>query len=221
MEVGEVGSLLLLALLPDLLGSAYQRVVAVTPSKRSLLPSAVAEAAVSIRRRPLTIVPGNRMFVAMLRSSVQIRVMPIVYEFVADVLMGRASGTYPLSDVDSVLSAAVADPRRPGELRGALLDVRGSDVVGKRTMHELRDTAFLIAAMSRSFGRRVALLTGNDLQYGVMRMLSAWAETSGAEVAVFRDQAEAFAWVTRDARSLASGPPSYPSPAPPARRTRE
>ncbi|HEX8849616.1 MAG TPA: hypothetical protein VF761_08800 [Gemmatimonadaceae bacterium] len=133
--------------------------------------------------------------------------MPIVYEFVGDLLIGRAIGTYPLSDVDSALTAAISDPKRPRELRGALLDVRASEVVGKRTTPELRGTALLIAALSQSFGRRVALLTGSDLQYGVMRMISAWAEGSGIDVAVFREQAEAFAWVSRQPRSITARPP--------------
>ena len=122
--------------------------------------------------------------------------MPIHYHFVDDVLVGRAIGTYPLGHLGEVLRAAVTDPDRP-ELRGALLDVRASAVVSLRTTQQLRDSALLIASMSRWFGRRVALLAESDVQFGVMRMVSAWAENAGTEVAVFRNEAEAFDWVSR------------------------
>ncbi|NUO64254.1 MAG: hypothetical protein HOQ30_13350 [Gemmatimonadaceae bacterium] len=122
--------------------------------------------------------------------------MPIVFEFVGDILHLRAIGAYPLAELEATLHAALALPDRP-RLRGALFDVRESAVVGTRTTPQVRATAEVVASVAHQFDARVALLATSDLAYGVMRMLAAWADSTMLDVAVFRDEVEARSWVSR------------------------
>lgn len=108
----------------------------------------------------------------------------------------RAVGAYPLSELEDTVRAALASPHRPA-LRGAVFDARESAVIESRTTAEVRDAAALIAGLSEEFGRRVALIGQTDVQYGLMRVLAAWADDATFEVDVFRDPAEAFTWAER------------------------
>ena len=122
--------------------------------------------------------------------------MPVTYEFVAEILVIRASGTYPAGDVALTFGKALADPVRPA-IRGFLYDARRSEVVVKRSTPDVRAAVAYFREIGPKVGNRMALLAANDAGYGVMRMVAGWADSAGIDTAVFRNEADALAWASR------------------------
>ncbi len=91
------------------------------------------------------------------------------------------------------VSDLVDDPRiRPG--LGRLHDFRAVKV--DFNQDTVRQMAAVIDANDDKLGRRrVALLVGGDVDFGVMRMLASMSDPQGSDMRVFRDGVAALAWV--------------------------
>ena len=126
-------------------------------------------------------------------DTAQLSAMPVVYEFIGDVLEVRASGTYPAGEVERVFGAAIADPTRPA-LRALLYDARESAVIATRSTQDVQQAVDFFRRLGPHIGKRLALLAATDAVYGVMRMVAGWAAAADIEAVVFRDRAEALAW---------------------------
>jgi len=99
------------------------------------------------------------------------------------------------------LTAVFADPGLASRLC-LLVDARGG--LGSLTMAEARTLAEAHARLSNGRVRRTALLTSSGAQYGVGRMMRAYAECRGPEIEVFTDEARA---LLRVAEGLFGEPP--------------
>lgn len=106
----------------------------------------------------------------------------------------------PEAGPQDILEAALSFMGAPTRL--ALWDLRSS-TLNKATTEELRQATaeFLSLARTQSRGGRAALVVGNDVTYGLMRMLVTHAELEGyaAKLRVFRDVVVARAWLVDDA----------------------
>jgi hypothetical protein len=121
--------------------------------------------------------------------------MPVAYDFTNGVLRLTMEGASSPADVVAAMQAAIADDARP-ELRGLLLDARGSTTAAKRSSAEIRLIAEEVARRADDFGGRLALLANSDVVYGLMRMGEVWVQAEGrVRSRVFRDEAEALAWL--------------------------
>ena len=91
------------------------------------------------------------------------------------------------------LSVLVAHPDFRSNMN-RLYDFRSATI--ELTTTGLRSIKSEIQDLDEAHGdRRVAFLVHRDLAYGMMRMFTAIAENLRAEMGVFRDEAEAKAWI--------------------------
>lgn len=120
--------------------------------------------------------------------------MPVAYEFDDRVIVLRMVGKYAASDIRKTILDALADVRLP---KGAVLlfDLRESTSLRDRTADEVREMARFLAAHGPRFGNRLAMVTGDDLAFGLMRLGSATANSGGVDAEVFRDMGAARRWL--------------------------
>lgn len=116
------------------------------------------------------------------------------YEFDGRLFVLNLSGTYTMADILDVCDKAFADPAFP-ENALALMDVRDSESLKERSPADLRFMAERLARMSDRFGGKLAMATGNQLYYGMMRMAEVFSETSGMLARAFITKEEAVAWL--------------------------
>ena len=103
-------------------------------------------------------------------------------------------GSYTMDDLLEACHQAIADPAFPEDAL-ALMDVRTSTSLKDRSAADLRYMAQQLAQLSANFGARLAIATGNQLYYGMMRMAEVFSETSGMSVRAFITFEEAKAWL--------------------------
>ena len=122
-------------------------------------------------------------------------VLPVRYEI--DVERGLSvvvcDGTVDGAEIAAVSQALLGDPGYARVTR-QLADLRGCTAVDVPS-NELRDLARHVAASDRREGVRLALVAPRDAVFGMARLYAAHREPSGMEVRVFREMAEAEAWL--------------------------
>ena len=108
-------------------------------------------------------------------------------------------GEYEASYALVVIDEAVGTSGPP--LRGLLLDLTESNSFRSRSAHGLRTVAQFLASRQERFSRRLALVGGTDLAYGLLRMGIVYVSDQGIHGEVFRDRDRALAWL----RAASSG----------------
>lgn len=107
----------------------------------------------------------------------------------------RAEGVLTVRTVEALAREVFAlDAFVPG--MGTLWDLRAADVSNTTSadLRHLRQTRMELAA--RRGPGRVALLAGDDLTFGISRMIEASTGAPGIQIMVFRDEEEAVEWVS-------------------------
>jgi hypothetical protein len=126
--------------------------------------------------------------------------MPYTWRFYGDVHRSEASGVFTAAEAMTFLQEAAAAERARGVTAHRLADLRA-----------VTDIAIDYSAMREIVARRAetrtktALLTRNDMQYGMVRMFQALIEDSGLDVKIFSDEAAALAWLA-DEKSSCTAP---------------
>ena len=137
--------------------------------------------------------------------------MPVTYEFDGSIVAMRLTGSYETADVRAALRGALDDPRCL-HAAGMLFDVRGSRSIARRTAAEVRTMARFVATHAERFGRRLALLADTDAAFGLMRLGAVAVEEQGVETSVFRDAAQAEAWLVAGRAPRGVSPPGAEAP---------
>lgn len=123
--------------------------------------------------------------------------MPIAWEFDADrrVVVVRAEGVVRDADLLDLARQLAADPQVRSGVH-ELVDLRDADVAAV-TSEALREMADTFAAHDAGpTGARIAIVASRDAAYGLSRMYQAYrGDRIPAELSVFRDMAEARAWL--------------------------
>jgi hypothetical protein len=114
-----------------------------------------------------------------------------------DIAIVRASGRYEVAELRAALEAAVAPFGATGA-SGLLFDLSESQSLGDRPTEDVRGMAYFIASHGDRFGRRLAMVTGSEVAYGLMRLGATVAESQGISARVFRDRESAMAWLDLD-----------------------
>lgn len=83
-------------------------------------------------------------------------------------------------------------------MRAALLDVRASAFTP--SLQEGQALSDRLRLARASFDGPIAIVAARDLAFAASRVIASYADASGASVAVFRDEAEALAWLDAEAR---------------------
>ena len=125
--------------------------------------------------------------------------MPVHARRAGDVAVVEASGRYEVAELRAAIEAAVALFDDAGAA-GMLFDLRQSDALGDRPTDQVRAMAIFVASKAKWFAARLAMVTGSDVAYGLMRLGAVVAESQGVTARVFRDAATAQAWLTSDLR---------------------
>jgi hypothetical protein len=120
--------------------------------------------------------------------------MPVTYGFDDTIVVMRAEGAYTLADLKAATLGALDDSARP-EGSVLMFDVRASEALAERTADEVRDMAEFLQRHGDRFARRLAIVAGSDLGYGLMRLGAAHTEQGGITSEVFRDYDAAKRWL--------------------------
>lgn len=105
---------------------------------------------------------------------------------------GRAAGAITLAEMKAAGARLAGDPKFAGsrvlwDLRTATFSPSASEI---QELAEFVKRGSALRAPSRS-----AFVVAGDLEFGLVRVFGAYREERGVEVAVFRDLAEAAAWL--------------------------
>ncbi len=103
------------------------------------------------------------------------------------------TGPITLTEIkEDLAQLAAATSRQPGMPR--LIDLRGA--TSHLTKEETAQLADLVKSSPRAVSKtRRALLVGSDLSFGMYRMFESFAAGGAVDYRVFRDEAEARAWL--------------------------
>jgi hypothetical protein len=124
--------------------------------------------------------------------------MTVQHRRAGDIAVVEASGRYDVAELRTAIEAALA-PFGAAGAAGLLFDLTQSDALGDRPTDEVRAMAIFIASKAARFAARLAMVTGSDVAYGLMRLGGVVAESQGVTARVFRDPAAALAWLTAGA----------------------
>lgn len=123
--------------------------------------------------------------------------MPIAWKIDPDhkVVLVRAEGAVGDADLLDLARRLAADPRVRSGVH-ELVDVRDADLSAVSS-EALREMAATFAAHDTGpTGARIAVVAWRDAAYGLSRMYQAYrGDEIPAELSVFRDMAEARAWL--------------------------
>jgi hypothetical protein len=120
--------------------------------------------------------------------------MPVTHSYDGRIIVVKMDGEYSTNELKAGILAALDDPKCPKDAV-FLFDMRASDAIQGRTPAEVQDMAEFLASQRERYARRVAMVTGSDVAYGLMRIGSVYAEHGGVMPEVFRDFEEAKKWL--------------------------
>ncbi len=103
-----------------------------------------------------------------------------------------AEGRYTIGEIKAAIEAATIDAP-VGRDCCLLMDIRRSEALP--SADDLRDFAQFLGDLPTDVVSRSAWLVSADVQFGLARMLSVYAEEKGITIQVFRDLDRARAWL--------------------------
>lgn len=121
--------------------------------------------------------------------------MTIAHGRADEIAIVTASGHYDVAELRAGLDAGV-DAFGAGGAAGLLFDLSASEALGTRPTEDVRAMAYFIASRGDRFGRRLAMVTGSEVAYGLMRLGATIAESQGLAARVFRRYDAAMSWLT-------------------------
>ena len=125
--------------------------------------------------------------------------MPITYDIDTErrLALTKVSGEFTADDIREAISGAVADPRfEPG------FDILSdhTEITRAISPQQVRQMVAHLSTLSRPLGQsRMAVVANQPASYGMIRMLSVYAEEVPLEIGVFATRAEALDWLGRPA----------------------
>lgn len=120
--------------------------------------------------------------------------MPVEWDVADSILSLRMTGEYEVREIRSALLAALDDPRAV-DLKGLLFDVSGSESLKERYAADVIDVGNFLASHQHRYNNHIALVAGSDFRYGMMRLGSSALQTHAVVNRVFRNDADARAWL--------------------------
>jgi hypothetical protein len=125
--------------------------------------------------------------------------MPVSHTLESGILVITAQGSYAPEEVVGAFIQGLEDPRCPRPV-GLLYDPSGSVDLKDRTPQQIRQVAMFLKPHAERIGRRIAVVVGNDVQFGLSRLGAVFAEDVGVEAQIFHSQADAKEWLSRGPR---------------------
>jgi hypothetical protein len=120
--------------------------------------------------------------------------MPVQYSFESTIILIEAIGEYSKDDLRTVILNSMNDPLHKDNF-SLLIDLTQSLSIYKRSSEEINEMASFVSSLAEHFNKRIALVSPQDLPYGMMRMSTAGSGEIGITSGVFRTLAEARKWL--------------------------
>jgi hypothetical protein len=131
--------------------------------------------------------------------------MPIVYELDpnAALIRTRCIGAVSVEDVLSHFDTLEADPRATGARLDVLLDL--TELTTLPESGQLREAASRIGRVEKLAFAAIAIVTASEALFGMLRMFEVFSERFFSATRVFRERAEADAWLLEKRTERALG----------------
>jgi hypothetical protein len=123
--------------------------------------------------------------------------MELAFAFASGIFTVRLGGRYAVEEGQVALRAVLPDPNA-ARVRGTVIDLRESADFPKRSRAELESVGRYVATLREELGGRMAIVVGDEVGYGLSRVLAAWAGVNGLPVRSFYDEGGAIAWLRND-----------------------
>lgn len=121
--------------------------------------------------------------------------MGISYQIEDRILIVTLAGHYALAEVTETTQAILTDSAyQPGLL--VMVDARLSEVLP--ATNEIPRRMKMIQELSAFFSPRYAVVVSRKVQYGIVRMLAAWAAPDTMEIRAFYRPEDARQWLLAD-----------------------
>ncbi|HEY6809271.1 MAG TPA: hypothetical protein VI160_10845 [Gemmatimonadales bacterium] len=120
--------------------------------------------------------------------------MPVSHAFDGRIVVIKMDGDYTTAELKAGVLAALDDATCPADAV-LMFDMRTSAAIKGRTPAEVQDMANFLATQGPRFSKRLAMVTGTDVAFGLMRLGSVYAERGGLFSEVFREIEEAKKWL--------------------------
>lgn len=121
--------------------------------------------------------------------------MGISYKIDGHTLYVTFEGSTDTADILGTLESAFADAALPDECM-LLVDASGSTSLQKRSSGSIQMLAEYVSRWADRVRGKLAVVVGKPVQYGLMRMASAYASSSGLDIRPFETVDEALEWLT-------------------------
>lgn len=119
--------------------------------------------------------------------------MPVLADYTAELITLRLIGEYSVEELREAFYAALPTPDAVSG--GLLIDVTQSVSIRTRPSGDVRGMSRWWAARRQIFHGRLAMVADGTVEFGMTRLAELEADSYGLTVAVFRDVAEARAWI--------------------------
>lgn len=110
----------------------------------------------------------------------------------------KLTGATAFQDFAAAVAAA-GTALAQGPAHGVMIDLRASKYAPSQG--EAQRLGEQVASLRQAFRGPVALLAGSMLQFGVCRMIAAFAESAAVPAAAFQNETEALAWIADAGRT--------------------
>lgn len=120
--------------------------------------------------------------------------MAVTYVIEGDLLTLTLEGEYAPEDVIERFLSAMSGPKCPDPVT-LLVDVSASASLATRPTDQIRLVAERLGEFKNRIGGRCAVVAASDVNFGLSRLGAVYSEGVGVHVEVFRDRAQALAWL--------------------------
>ena len=120
--------------------------------------------------------------------------MPVTSHYDNNIIVIEMSGEYSQNEARELISGTFADTLLPKDAV-LMIDLTKSVSIIQRSSGDIIALAEYINTFKELFHNRLALVTPDNLKYGLMRMTAVRGERSGIEIKIFREYSQARDWL--------------------------
>ena len=120
--------------------------------------------------------------------------MPVVHRFDSNIVVIELIDEYSIKEFRATVIKSFEDPHCP-QNPVLLIDLSKSRSIQTRSSASINSMASFIASYAKRFNNRFAIVTPDDLTFGLMRMSSIQADSFGIDLHILRTFDEARKWL--------------------------
>ena len=120
--------------------------------------------------------------------------MPVTLRHDDNIIVIEMSGAYKQEEARAVISKTFTDASLPKNAV-LMIDLTKSESIVQRSSDDIKALADYINSFREYFNYRLALVTPDNLKYGLMRMTAVTGEQLGIEIKIFQEYSQARQWL--------------------------